>query len=66
SSPLVTLGVPGSGCVLYGFAAGLARAFLKSFQNSRDKKAAGNARGQTCRKPPISPLTRECLAKAWA
>ncbi|MGP9799132.1 hypothetical protein ACT3UJ_17455, partial [Halomonas sp. 86] len=27
SSPLVTLGVPGSGCVLYGFAAGLARPF---------------------------------------
>ncbi|MGP9796797.1 hypothetical protein ACT3UJ_05485, partial [Halomonas sp. 86] len=27
SSPLVTLGVPDSGCILYGFAAGLARPF---------------------------------------
>ncbi|MCB8889095.1 hypothetical protein [Vreelandella malpeensis] len=27
SSPLATLGVPGSGCVLYGFAAGSARGF---------------------------------------
>ena len=27
-APLVTLGVPGSGCVLYGLKAGLARAFL--------------------------------------
>ncbi|MDG4868966.1 hypothetical protein P8631_13295, partial [Guyparkeria sp. 1SP6A2] len=34
SSPLATLGVPGSGCVLYGFAAGLARAILKKFSKS--------------------------------
>ncbi|MDN3562284.1 hypothetical protein, partial [Vreelandella neptunia] len=37
-SPLVTLGVPGSGCVLYGFVAELASGFVEKLQIGRHER----------------------------